>query len=437
MPRITRALARFALMLMLGLGGCAGRNAKPPGYRPVSELERCRPGECVAAELGFRRWADAEHYRGRMPYHCDPGSELDGPPNSQVTRMIFVVHGVVGPSAAQLERLREPPGLFQLRGVINALARAQRLDPSLDPDTFAIVAPTFQRTTHWQPYTDEDKRAWTWSGSTYNTGTQAAPRETYAGIVKADAVSSFDVIDEFLRAGLVKFPNLETVVVVGHSAGGQTVHRYALLGVGVHEHLEHEGIHVRYIPANPGLYAFPMMTRKLPPGQASVRPGVGRGDTHDWRWTAPRGCDGYDDWGYGLGGLGRVAADRSTRAADYAITQYLRPVDRKLARQAERNPGSAIWAKAARAALRMQYASREVWHIQAANDHEDTFGTNCRATVQGRSRFERFSNFQQAWTQLVGIPAPELHFIALEGATHPHSSRVVYASDAGVHLLFY
>jgi hypothetical protein len=430
-------LASLVLTLVFGLSACAGRNATPPRYKSASELARCRAGECVEAQLSFRHWADAAHFRGRMPYHCDPGSELDGPPDPQVTRMIFVVHGVVGPSAVQLERLNEAPGLYQLRGVVNALVRAQRLDPNLDANAIAIIAPTFQRTRQWQPYTDDDKRAWTWGGSTYNTGTLAEPREGMTGIVKADAVSSFDVIDEFLRASIVKFPNLEHVILVGHSAGGQAVHRYALLGTGVHERLEHEGIHLRYIPANPGLYVFPMMTRKLPPGQVSVRPGVGRGDTGDWRWTAPRGCDGYDDWGYGLGGLGRGAGDRATRAADYAIDHYLRPVDRKLARQATRNPGSATWAKAARAALRLQYASREIWHIQAANDHEDTFGTNCKATVQGRSRFERFSNFQQAWTQLVGIPAPKLHFIALDGASHAHSSRVVYASDAGVHLLFY
>ncbi|PRQ01045.1 hypothetical protein ENSA5_27270 [Enhygromyxa salina] len=256
------------------------------------------------------------------------------------------------------------------------------------------------------------------------------------GIVKADSVSSFDVIDEFLRAAVVKFPKLDTVVVLGHSAGGQTVHRYALLGAGVHEHLDNEGIHVRYVPTNPGLYVFPLMTRKLPPGQTSLRPGVGRGDTGGWRWTAPRGCEGYDNWGYGLGGLDRAPGDRATRAANFAIDRYLRPVDRKLARQAMRDPGGRTWAKAARIALRMQYASREVWHIQAASDHAGTFGTNCKATVQGRSRFERFSNFQEAWTQLVGLDAPNLHFVALE-ASHPHSSRVVYASDAGIHLLFH
>jgi hypothetical protein len=436
--RAVHALALlFTLTCALAVVGCAGRKSDGPQYPSYEQLTQCSPGECVEAELSFRHWADADHFRGRMPYHCDPGSELDGPPDPGVTRMIFAVHGVIAASDETLTKLTMPPGLFQLRNVVNALRRAKTLDQTLNAESIAIIAPSFQRTTTWQPYTDEDKRNWTWKGSSWNTGTLAEANETFTGIVRAEEVSSFDVFDEFMRAALIKFPNLETLVITGHSGGGQAVHRYALLGVGVHERLESEGIHVRYMPANPGLYVFPLQVRKLPPGRTSVTPGKGSGDTGDWRWAAPRGCKGYDSWGYGLGSLSGADGDRTMRAANYAIDQYLRPVDRKLARKAMREPGSNIWAEAARHALRLQYASREVWHIQAANDHEDAFGVNCRAAVQGRSRWERFSNFQEAWTRLVGLPAPDLHFVALENASHPHSSRVVYASDAGVHLLFH
>ncbi|PRQ01044.1 hypothetical protein ENSA5_27260 [Enhygromyxa salina] len=176
MPRVATALARLALSLafILGVAACAGRNAGPPPYKPAAELDQCEPGECVEAKLSFRRWANAEFHRGRMPYHCDPGSELDGRPNPAVTRMIFVVHGVVGTTPEALAQLHVPPGLVQLRSVTNALRRAEQLDPELDRSSIAIVAPTFQRTTQWQPYTDEDKRVWTWDRSTYNIGTLAA-----------------------------------------------------------------------------------------------------------------------------------------------------------------------------------------------------------------------------------------------------------------------
>lgn len=434
-----RTLARLALLTNLIAPSACAKQAAAPRYPAADELTQCQPNDCVEAELSFRHWADAAYHRGSMPYHCDPGSELDGPPDPAVTRMIFVVHGIIGPSPDELARMATPPGLLQLRNVQAALRKARQADPSLDPAAIAIIAPTFQRTTHWQPYTDENPRNWTWTGSDWKFGQRSVENESFVGIVKADAVSSFDIFDEFMRAALIKFPNLEQLVIAGHSAGGQAVHRYAWLGVGVHERLEAEGIHVRYMPANPGLYTFPLQIRKLPPGQTSVRPGAGHGDTLDWQWTVPRGCKGYDDWGYGLDSLDHGSTgDRTLRAVDYAIEHYLRPIDRKLARLAKRDGvGSKVWKEAARRALRLQYASREIWHIQAATDFEDTFGTNCRTTVQGRSRWERFSNFQEAWTRLVDIEAPNLHFVALDDATHPHSSRVVYASEAGLHLLFH
>jgi hypothetical protein len=415
MPRVVTVLC----CLLLALLGCAARNAEPRRYKPLEELKKCGPDECVEAELRFRHWANADHYRGRMPYHCDPGSELDGQPDPNVTRMIFVVHGVVGGKPEQIPHIDIPPGLFQLRNVVSALHRAQKHDPTLDPSKIAIIAPTFQRTDEWQPYTDEDPRVLSWNGASYPLGTLAEQREAMSGIVKAEPVSSFDVMDEFLRAAVVKFPNLEEIVIIGHSAGGQFVHRYVWMNVGVHEQLEAAGIRIRYVPTNPGGYAFPIWERKNKAGQ----------------WVTPKGCDRWDDWGFGLAHLGKAQGDRPERAANYAIEHYLRPYDRKLARKALRNPGSPEWGLAARKALAIMYASREVWHIQAATDSEHTFAESCRAQLQGRTRYERFLNFQEIWMTRLGIPAPNLHWVALDNV-HPHASRVVYASDAGIHLLF-
>jgi hypothetical protein len=424
----------FVLLVLLG---CAGRNAGPPRYKPLEELSKCDPDECVEAELRFQHWAHTDHYRGRMPYHCDPGSELDDQPDPNITRMIFVVHGVVGGRPEKVAAISEPPGLFQLRNVVAALRRAQTLDPNLDPSKIAIIAPTFQSTDEWQPYTDEDPRVWSWDGSSYQTGKLAEFREATSGIVKADAVSSFDVLDEFLRAGVVKFPNLEDIVIIGHSAGGQFVHRYVWMGVGVHEQLAASGIRVRYAPTNPGGYVFPIHQRKVPPGRSSVAPGPGQGDTQNWQWVTPQSCKNWDGWGFGLAYLSKAEGDRAVRAANYAIDNYLRPQDRALARKALRDPGSELWARAARIALTLMYASREVWHVQATTDIDSSFPDSCRATLQGRSRYERFLANQEIWTTRLGIQAPNLHFVALENASHPHSSKVVYTSDAGIHILFY
>jgi hypothetical protein len=430
--RLAALLSALAPALVLAVLGCAGRNKAGPSYRPASELRTCAEGECVQAELAFRHWANAEYYRGRMVYHCTPGAELDGRPNAEITRVIFAVHGVVGTTEEKLARVTTPPGLRQLRWVKSSLRRAASENPEIDPSTIAVIAPTFQRTEQWQPYTDEDKRIWTWNSSSYSYGTLAAQAENFAGVVKADPVSSFDVIDEFLRAMVIKFPNLEQIVVTGHSAGGQTVHKYVWMGAGVHERMTRAGISVRYMPADGGGYAFPLSRRKMPPGQTRVRPGEGHGDTQTWKWGWPKGCDNWDDWPFGLSEL---VGDREQRAANYAIEHYLRPVDRKLARKAMNNPDSKHWRKAARKALALQYATREVWHVQASNDNENTFPESCRAQLEGRSRYERFLHFQEAW-RLSGIATPDLHFVALDNARHPHSSAVVYGSEAGQHILF-
>ncbi|NVB39249.1 hypothetical protein G6O69_15505 [Pseudenhygromyxa sp. WMMC2535] len=436
MPLVRRSSTPLAaLALATALLGCAASNRQPrPRYKPAPQLRGCGASECVEAQLELRPWADTRHRRGRLIYHCDPGSELDGREDPEVERLILVIHGHAEPS--QIPAMTMAPGLGQLLAIRSAMSLAAERDPSFDPSRVAIIAPTFQRAGEWQPYTDEDPRMWAWSGSSYNTGGLSEEGRGRLGGVKAEPVSSFEILDELLRQSLVKFPQLQQIVLVGHSAGAQAVHRYALLGVGVHEHLEKQGVRLRYVVANPGLYAFPLRRRKLPPGRAQVPPGRGQGDTQHWRWSVPKACPGYDDWGHGLAGLPERGDERGRRSVDYAIEQYLRPVDRKLARRGRHNLWSHDGQQALRRALWLQYASREVWHLQAARDYASTFGDSCKATSQGRSRFERFSNFQEAWLGLLGVDASNLHFVAVEHLHDQHDARAIYTSEAGLHLLF-
>ncbi len=61
--------------------------------------------------------------------------------------------------------------------------------------------------------------------------------------------SSFAIMDDIIEwlATSGNFPNLQTIIVTGQSAGGQFAIRYALAGAA-----EPEGITVRYVPTNPG-----------------------------------------------------------------------------------------------------------------------------------------------------------------------------------------
>lgn len=70
-------------------------------------------------------------------------------------------------------------------------------------------------------------------------------------------ISSFDAMDAILArlADRGIFPNLKTVVIAGHSGGGQVVQRYAVAGRGA-EALTQAGVHVRYVIANPSSYVY-------------------------------------------------------------------------------------------------------------------------------------------------------------------------------------
>jgi hypothetical protein len=70
-------------------------------------------------------------------------------------------------------------------------------------------------------------------------------------------ISSFGVIDFILDkfADNSVFPNLSHIVVIGHSAGGQVVQRYAA-GSQKETELAYTGILFRYIVANPSSYVY-------------------------------------------------------------------------------------------------------------------------------------------------------------------------------------
>lgn len=103
-----------------------------------------------------------------------------------------------------------------------------------------------------------------------------------------DKLTSFDFMDEILRklARRQAFPNLQSIVVGGHSAGGQFVTRYEMSNR-IHETL---GMPVSYVVANPSSYAWP----------DAARPVVD-GDKITFRnFSDARNCTTYNRWPYGM-----------------------------------------------------------------------------------------------------------------------------------------
>jgi pimeloyl-ACP methyl ester carboxylesterase len=98
----------------------------------------------------------------------------------------------------------------------------------------------------------------------YRAGARSS-RRFPDGTVNTDPLSSFDVVDHLQRLlnNSKLFPNLEMVTLAGHSAGGQTVQRYALTThlqpanyAGPSDMAMRKDIDVRYVVANPSSWAY-------------------------------------------------------------------------------------------------------------------------------------------------------------------------------------
>jgi hypothetical protein len=107
------------------------------------------------------------------------------------------------------------------------------------------------------------------------------------------AISTFAVIDALLSdlGNRANFPNLATVVLFGHSGGGQLLNRYAIVGT-VPAALAAAGIRVRFVIANPSSYLYFTDDRPQPDGTLAPYRGAPCPEFNRWRY-GPLGAPDY------------------------------------------------------------------------------------------------------------------------------------------------
>ena len=137
---------------------------------------------------------------------------------------------------------------------------------------------------HFQTSDDSakpDEPYWT------NSGWKRGHRSRGGGSVR---LSSYEVLDSIVArfSNPAVFPNMERIVVSGHSAGGQVVHRYAASSP-VDLHVSDP---VRFVVANPSTYLYVTDQREwdgalIEPNRAS--------------------CSDYNTWHYGMEDLNTYA----------------------------------------------------------------------------------------------------------------------------------
>ena len=212
-----------------------------------------------------------------------------------------------------------------------------------------------------------------WRGTAWESGTPA---------LGPAHIGTYEIVD-FLLAHLADrslFPNLESIILAGHSGGAQLTQRYAVVGKQLAA-LRQSGIRLRFVIANPSSYLY--FSKDRPSSSAA--------------------CPAFNRWKYGTSDppayVGGISA--------------------------------AAWRQ-----LESDYARREVIYLlgTADNDpHQEDLDVSCAGEAQGPFRLARGQAYfkylhdrnREEWNQ---------HLRYVPGVAH--SARGMFTSVCGVNALF-
>jgi len=223
-----------------------------------------------------------------------------------------------------------------------------------------------------------------WHGSSWDSGQPA---------VAPAPVSSFAILDTLVTSlcNRANFPNLTTIVLAGHSAGGQTIQRYAVTGR-AQQIAAAAGIHLRFVVANPSSYLYFSDDRPIFTGE-QFRSGPFSADN----------CPQFNRWKYG-------PLDPPPYVADGAASNW----------------------KAAEDA----YAASDVIYLLGTSDndpHHPELDKTCAGEAEGPMRFAR----GRAYFAYLHARHPSGWNQRLRFVPHvAHSAEEMFQSKCGLASLF-
>ncbi len=351
--RVSRAM--LMLIAVAWLGPAVAMDETAPHRRPVRTVapERLK----IKTSLG----------EALVPAYmsCDVTKS-----QSQIKRAVIVVHG----------RLRDADKYFDLS------MRAAKTSNALS-DTL-IIAPQILTTADTARH-DLPPNVARWKSESWLGGD--AGKAPFA-------ISSFEVLDGIVAilADRAHFPNLERIVVAGHSGGAQFVQRYAVVGradqvitaAGLQPYSDAiettpgtaNVMRVRYVVANPSSYVYFDSSRPKPIEK----------------------CAEFDHWRYG----------------------WVDP---------------AAYVRGDNKALEQRYLTRRVIYLSGGNDvdpNHSALDKSCMAETQGANRFERGTNYFNHVQKRAKLQSIMLRHTRIEVPRVAHDADRMFNSVCGVAALF-
>lgn len=397
--RLTGSTAAAALAALswlslpsTGLAQCDDGDEVQPGQYVGTKIENSLPVTHDNSEVTYFRVRDPT---GQKTCADDPRADFSlinysslnstrqRPPNEAIRRAVIVCHG-----------LRRDPQNYHA-GMLIALAKATKSNPEISVDSVAVVAPFFPNGNDKGkafPYDPNGEKqndrypspALVWSNTAWAGGAvnQYPPHR--------ERVSSFHALDQILQwyGDRSRFPNIQQIVVAGHSLGGQMVHRYAAVGKTADElGLE---VPVTWWVGDPNSLLW----------------------LSDERPLSTSKCSDYDDYYEGLTGYDAFGEDRSG------------PMNYNL----ELVAGGA-------SAVRRNYDSKGIHYGRALRDKGDQSNGNCSPYTTGQDRNERFFEFIRSFPPSCDDPSGD-NCDTIDLVDSGHDAPTMFEADAGQARLF-
>lgn len=206
--------------------------------------------------------------------------------------------------------------------------------------------------------------------------------------IQSKRLSSYEAVD-FLYKELSdrkRFPNLQRVVLVGHSAGGQFVNRYIAVGKGGDGVFGRQSpVDFRYIVANPSSYLY--LDGRRPVSGSEL-------------FQVPRRVsEEYNVWRHGL-------EKRNAYANKIQISK-----------------------------IKSNVFERSAYYLIGTEDNkeDDALSKSLASMLQGDNRYDRWEKFRR-YVQLFPSWKDKAQFIEIPGAGH--SGRQIYDSPVCRNLIF-
>jgi cyanophycinase len=228
--------------------------------------------------------------------------------NKRITKAVIVVHGT----------LRDGDNYFN--NMVKVATNNQKINETL------IISPHFKRSDD-----EKDDKEVFWGRRWYQKWKYGYKSQDI------DQISSFELIDILIKK--LKAHGIKSVVITGHSAGGQFTQRYA-----ISTQIDKE-IDITFAPSNPSSYMFLHDNRY-------------QFINSNYKAVNPIDCKEFNEYIYGP--INRA--------------EYLQKLTVK--------------------ELQENYAKKDVVYLMGENDHDtDYLDESCEANLQGKDRFDRAQNF--------------------------------------------